>query len=177
MTTMNLAGLAAHLLTAKADMKWAEGVALERVCRMLEKSAKDAIGTYRFDWPQLQPETIARKATGDKPLLETGALRDSITHNADADGKDAYVGTDDPVAKYHEFGTSHIPARPFLGGALHAKESKIGPMVARTISAALSIGGPNYRELHELLHLAHGLYHEAKELGESLVDDEDARSR
>jgi HK97 gp10 family phage protein len=175
MTTMSLGGLVAHLLTAKADMHYAEELALERVCVLLEKSAKSAIGTYRFDWTPLKPETIARKTTGDKPLLETGELRDSITHNVDANGKDAYVGTNDPVAKYHEFGTSHIPARPFLGGALMQQEAKIPRVIARTISAALSSGGPGYRELHELLHLAHGLYHEAKELGESIVDEDENR--
>jgi HK97 gp10 family phage protein len=171
-TTMNLAGLAAHLLTVKADMRLAEELALEKVCVLLEKSAKSAIGTYKFDWTPLKPETIARKAGGDTPLLETGELRDSIQHNVDTDGKDAYVGTDDPIAKYHKFGTSKIPARPFLGGALMQQEAKIPRVIARTMAAALSNGGPAYHELRELLHLAHGLYHEAKELGESIVDED-----
>jgi hypothetical protein len=56
---------------------------------LLEDSAKEALGTHEFGWPPLQPETIARKATGDSPLLETGALRDSIKHNVDANGKES----------------------------------------------------------------------------------------
>src|SRR3984893_10958930 len=100
MTMMSLGGLAAHFLTVKADMHYAEEVALEKVCVLLEKSAKSAIGTYKFSWTPLSPETIARKAGGDTPLLETGALRDSIQHNVDSNGKEAYVGTNHPIAGF-----------------------------------------------------------------------------
>jgi hypothetical protein len=75
-----LGALAAHLLTVKADLKLAEEVCVEKACRMIEKEAKAAIGTYRYDWEPLKPETVARKARGDTPLLETGELRDSIEH-------------------------------------------------------------------------------------------------
>ena len=53
---------------------------VEKACRMVEKEAKRAIGTYLFEWEPLKPETVARKTTGDSPLLETGELRDSIEH-------------------------------------------------------------------------------------------------
>ena len=74
----SLGSFAAHLLTIEADLKVTEEVCVEKACRMVEKEAKAAIGTYRFDWPALQPETIARKTTGDSPLLETGELQASI---------------------------------------------------------------------------------------------------
>jgi hypothetical protein len=76
----SLGGFAAHLLTIEADLELAREVCVEKACRMVEKEAKAAIGTYRFEWPPLQPETITRKARGDTPLLETGELRDSIQH-------------------------------------------------------------------------------------------------
>jgi hypothetical protein len=65
MTTIrfnSLGSFAAHLLTIEADLKLTEEVCVEKACRMVEKEAKTAIGTYRFDWPPLQPETVARKA-------------------------------------------------------------------------------------------------------------------
>jgi hypothetical protein len=83
MTTIrfsSLGGFAAHLLTIEADFQLTREVCVEKACRMVEKEAKTAIGTYLFDWPPLQPETVARKAGGDTPLLETGELRDSIQH-------------------------------------------------------------------------------------------------
>jgi HK97 gp10 family phage protein len=173
--TMDLGGLLAHFFTVEKDMKLAEEVCLEKACRMIEKEAKAAIGTYRYDWTPLQPETVARKARGDTPLLETSELRDSIEHNVDAGARDAYVGTDDPVAKYQEFGTSKIPARPFLGGALIAQEGKIHAMIERTMAAALVHGGPNYREMRELLHIAHMLYHEGKKFAEDFLDEDEQR--
>jgi hypothetical protein len=90
MTSMkfsSLGGSAAHLLTIEADLKLTEEVCVEKACRMVEKEAKAAIGTYRFEnWPPLQPETVARKAGGDTPLLETGELRDSIGHVVGREG-------------------------------------------------------------------------------------------
>jgi phage gpG-like protein len=81
------------------------------------EEAKTAIGTYRLDWPPLKPETVARKARGDTPLLETGELRDSIEHMVAREGTEVvgYVGTNDPIAKYHELATRTIPPRSFLG--------------------------------------------------------------
>jgi len=171
---MNLGGLLAHFLTVKADMRLAEDVCLEKACRMIEKSAKQAIGNddYIFGWPRLAQSTVERKGF-ERPLYETGELRDSIEHNVDAGARDAYVGTDDPVAKYQEFGTSRIPARPFLGGALIAQEGKIHAMIERTLAAALVHGGPNYREMLELLHLAHMVYEKGKEAAEDFLDEDD----
>jgi hypothetical protein len=76
----SLGGFAAHLLTIEADLHVTEEVCVEKACRMIEKEAKAAIGTYKFDWTPLKPETIAHKAGGDTPLLETGELKESIEH-------------------------------------------------------------------------------------------------
>jgi hypothetical protein len=107
----SLGGFAAHLLTIEADLELAREVCVEKACRMVEKEAKRAIGTYLFDWTPLQPETIARKARGYTPLLETGE------HVVGREGTEVvgYVGTNDPIAKYHELGTRTIPPRSFLG--------------------------------------------------------------
>jgi HK97 gp10 family phage protein len=130
---MNLLELGLVLTGVKAELEHSGHKILEQSCVLLEDSAKGAIGTYEFNWPPLKPETIARKMTGDSPLLETGALRDSITHNVDPSGKEAAVGTDLDYAKYLEFGTSKMPARPFLGGALIANEHKIGETVVAEV--------------------------------------------
>ena len=47
--------------------------ALDGACLIIEKEAQRVIGTYEYGWPPLSPATIARKATGDSPLRETGA--------------------------------------------------------------------------------------------------------
>ena len=171
----SLGDLAAHLLTVKADLKLAEEVCVEKACRMIEKEAKRVIGTYDYDWERLKPETVARKARGDTPLLETGELRRSIEHVVEREGTEVvgYVGTNDPVAQYHELGTSAIPPRSFLGEAAMRKEDKIHTMIVRTIAATFDRGGPHYRELRELFHILHMLYHEGKKLADELLDEDE----
>jgi phage gpG-like protein len=179
MTTMkfsSLGGFAAHLLTIEADLELAREVCVEKACRMVEKEAKAAIGTYRFEnWAPLKPETVARKARGDTPLLETGELRDSVEHVVGREGTEVvgYVGTNDPIAKYHELGTRTIPPRSFLGEAAMRKEHKIHEMMERTIAATFDRGGPHCRELRELFHVLHMAYHEGKKLADELLDEDE----
>jgi hypothetical protein len=86
------------MLAALMFDKVAEGLpatikeSLESAAQIVEDEAKRVIGTYDYGWPKLKPQTIARKATGDSPLLETGDLRESIEHHVDAEKHEAYVG-------------------------------------------------------------------------------------
>ena len=51
---------------------------------------------------------------GDQPLMNIGNLYNSI--EAQVIGKHRLqIGTATDYAHYHQFGTQHIPARPFLG--------------------------------------------------------------
>lgn len=54
-----------------------------------------------------------RPRGGDRPLQDTGVLMGSIT--AQMHGNTLQIGTATDYAHYHQFGTQHIPARPFLG--------------------------------------------------------------
>jgi hypothetical protein len=67
------------------------------------------IGHEQPFWPALKPETIERKAQGDTPLLETGALRDSISHVVYPEHGYGDVGSTSKIAVYQELGTKHIP--------------------------------------------------------------------
>ena len=171
----SLGSFAAHLLTIEADLKLSQEVCVEKACRMVEKEAKTAIGTYRYDWPRLEPETVARKAKGDTPLLETGELRDSIEHIVGREGTEVvgYVGTNNPIAKYHELRTRNIPPRSFLGEAAMRQEHKILAMMERTIAATFDHGGPHYRELRELFHVLHMAYVETKKLAHEFLDEDE----
>jgi phage gpG-like protein len=110
---------AAFLAGAAAEMRHHKHQALEEAAKIIEKKAKALIGTHEANWPPLQPETIARKATGDSPLLETGELRNSIEHTVSGDK--AYVGSNSPKAIYQFLGTSKIPARdPLVPAAMQS---------------------------------------------------------
>jgi HK97 gp10 family phage protein len=125
--------LAIIFARAATEIKHAHHDILENASELFEKSAKDAIGNdaYIFGWPPLAGSTIARKGF-DRPLYETGELQNSIQHNVD--DHEAYVGTDVEYAKYQEYGTSRIPARPFLGGAIIHEEKHIPEVVHKALA-------------------------------------------
>jgi phage gpG-like protein len=116
-------------------------VALESSAQMIEDEAKRVIGTYDYGWPSLKPETIKRKGA-DTPLLQSGEMRDSITHQVDEAAMVAVVGTNDPKAKFHELGTVHIPARSFLAGAAMHKEEDIVRLTSDIVISTLFDGVP-----------------------------------
>lgn len=130
-------GALATALGAVAVLDHEELRAMERACVILEESAKGAIGTYEFGWPPLSESAIAKH--GDTPLLDTGALKESITHEVES-GKLGYVGTNSDYAKYQEFGTSKIPPRPFLGGAIAHKGQEAADCFAEEVHLKL-VGG------------------------------------
>lgn len=65
--------------------------------------------------------------------VDTGRLRSSITHQVDADGLSAVVGTNVDYAPHVEFGTSRMAAQPFLFPAMESHR----PEFLRRLRAAL----------------------------------------
>lgn len=62
-------------------------------------------------------EAIGIQAEGDVAELapvDTGRLRDSITHEVNESEEAVYVGTNVEYAAYQEYGTSRMKAHPFL---------------------------------------------------------------
>jgi phage gpG-like protein len=62
-------------------------------------------------------------------------LRDSIEREVQQHV--AYVGSNNPKALWHEYGTSRIPPRPFLGTAAANKTDEIGEMFGAKFHALL----------------------------------------
>ena len=62
-------------------------------------------------------EAIGIQAEGDVAELapvDTGRLRDSITHEVDESEEAVYVGTNVEYAAYQEYGTSKMKPHPFF---------------------------------------------------------------
>ena len=113
--------------------------ALDEAGAIIQTEAKDVIGTYRYGWPPLKPETVARKANGDTPLLETGEMRESIERTVE--GQSAFVGSNNDKAVWQELGTSRgIPPRSFLMGAAQHKGAEAAHAIASAIFAGLTTG-------------------------------------
>lgn len=148
-----------------------EGVMMAEMKKAVTKSAvkvqatvkskfgdyQGAVGPYPA-WEPLKEETVKRKlkagAPGDDPLIGhyegksknhvyPTSLRNSIL--VEVNGLTGQVGTNDPIGKYHEYGTSRIPPRPFLRTALYQNEDFIKDQfreaVKKALANALRIGG------------------------------------
>jgi phage gpG-like protein len=135
MKEFSLVGFASFLGTLKLEMDHANHTALEKAAVIVETEAKRVIGTYDYNWTPLAPSTIASKATGDSPLLETGEMRDSIEHVST--DKDACIGSNNDKAVWQELGTVKIPPRSFLAGALQHKTHEVVETIGREIHGAL----------------------------------------
>lgn len=72
----------------------------------------------------IKAEGYAKKNLTDKGAVDTGRLRNSVTHTNDKNT--VYIGTNVEYAPYIEMGTSKMDARPYLGPAIteHADEYK-----------------------------------------------------
>lgn len=178
MSAFSLGEFAAHLITMNADVKLAEEAAVVKGCKIVQRVSKGMLGTPQPFWAPLKPETIAHKAKGDTPLLETGELRASIEMTAPLnEGGEivGYVGSDNPKAVWHELGTSKIPPRPFLSSAAMGRQHEINDMMAKMIFSAMILGGHNF---HSVMHVLHMIKQSGEKLWDELgPDDEDEGKR
>ena len=170
MSVWKLAEAAAKFAAAEAAVEKAECAAIEAACRMVQERSKLLIGVPKPEWPPLAPSTLRAKGGINTPLLETGKLRSSIEFTV-IDSRHGEVGTNDPVAEFHEFGTSRgLPPRPFLSLAAQQAGPAVAMLVARTIGGAIgaSLGGHSI-EAEILKHVGEALHHvweDVKELAE-----------
>lgn len=134
----SLAAFAGHIAGLVAATEHATHEALEAGAKIVETEAKRVIGTYDYGWPPLKPATVARKAKGDTPLLETGEMRASIGRKIGHG--EAVVGSDNDKAVWHELGTSKTPPRPFLSGAAAAKEAEVQAIMGKKFVARIVQG-------------------------------------
>jgi HK97 gp10 family phage protein len=130
----DLGSLAAHFERIAAQAATVNsGAGLEKAAALLAEKARDGIGEYHDAvgpipaWAPLADATKADRVTQgyteDEPLLRSGELRDSISH--EVSGNTAWVGSTSELAPLHEFGTSRMPPRPIFGTALYENINEV----------------------------------------------------
>ncbi len=82
---------------------------IKQATRQAVRVALEAVG--------LQAENNTKTQITKVGAVDTGRLRNSITHTSDEDT--AYVGTNVEYAAYVEYGTSKMAARPYLKPAVN----------------------------------------------------------
>ena len=65
--------------------------------------------------------------------VDTGNLRNSITHYVDDGEPAAYIGTDVEYAPYQELGTIHMAAHPFLKPAVADHENEYRKIIEKEL--------------------------------------------
>jgi hypothetical protein len=132
---------------------------LEKACVMVEKEAKDVIGTYQYDWPQLAESTQEQRAhlgyAANEPLLREGDMRASIEHIVVPHEHCGYVGSNSKIAVYQELGTHKIPPHSFLAAAAMHKEHEIHKLMGRAMAGVIMRGGRYYHELKAIFEALH----------------------
>jgi len=112
---------------------------LRKAGAFLEGAIKQTITEGRSEWPPLSPATIAKKKSS-RPLVDTGKLRDSVTHKVEAEQNRVLVGVfgkEAIIAAVHEFGTNRagrghkvtIPQRSFLRSTFDEKKDEIERLI------------------------------------------------
>jgi hypothetical protein len=120
----------------------------EMAARIIRDEAKRVLGTYEYDWPSLAASTIERKSTGDSPGLETGKMRRSIKFQVVGTRLNwtAYIGSNDPHAKWFELGTVRQPPRSFLRGAAMRKEKEVKKILGHDLFHSAFSYSPDHED-------------------------------
>jgi len=92
--------------------------ALERLRRMLAQGEQQVFSTQGASIGVHWAAPVEADRKSDPALLvATGALRASLTGEGSGETSELQMrfGTDVPYAHFHQYGTSRMPARPFMG--------------------------------------------------------------
>jgi hypothetical protein len=145
MAEMTWRDLARHLAVAAAQTPAAIHRGLEDAGRIVEEEARGMLGEYQpatppFPrWADLKDATLRDRLrqgySANEPLLRSGEMRDTIHH--ERKGDTVFVFSRSPIAPHHEFGTSKMPPRPFLGPAMVKKLDDAGKAIAERAFAPL----------------------------------------
>ena len=149
----DLGALAKHIEKVAKHVNGNLERAADRIGKNLAGTAQAEIGKYQKEagpfpaWADLADSTEWNKMRHgypvDAPLLASGELRDSYSYTVEAhysgpfvENINVIVGSTDPVAVYHEFGTSRMPPRPVLGPAVFRRKNYIAGQVYRAMEWA-----------------------------------------
>ena len=150
-----------QMVTHLAEMAAAEVLALHhglKKCAVaVEETARSEIGHYQGEvapfagWTELADSTkadrLAKGFTENDPLLRTGQLRDSISHQVG--GLEAVIGSTSDIMVYQELGTDRIPPRAVLGPAAIRNKELIMRILGRAAAEGLLYGAGTTQSLLE----------------------------
>jgi hypothetical protein len=117
---MTLSGLVQHLQSLDLD-NVARATLAEQAQRLTDL-AQDAL-------------SVLPGGPHERPWRVTGALRDSVSFQADGD--EATIGSTSEVALYQEHGTATIQPRPTFGPLAAAQGERVAQAIADSLTTAI----------------------------------------
>ena len=112
-----------------ADIKFTSNV--NDILRQLEKGKRNALTAIGSS-----AETHTKDNITADDLIDTGRLRNSISHTVD--GEAAYIGTNVEYAPYLELGTQHITAHHYLKRAVTEHQDEYKKLAVEAIKTAIN---------------------------------------
>jgi hypothetical protein len=162
----------AKLKAFETNMGFATEAILIEIAVLIREEAKTKIGEYQKGWPPLAESTVKRKGH-DRPLLDTGELKESISAFVEMHGPEsgrAVIGSPLERGLFAEIGTRHEPPRPWLLPAVLESRKDINRIVKKHIHTAWSTAG--HSDMVRLLHALRILLHAAREvLSKTILQD------
>jgi phage gpG-like protein len=143
-----MASFGEHLAKMATTVVLGERQGLKKAAELVEKEAKSEFGTYQgaighFEkWAELENSTkddrVASGFTENDPLLRSGSLRDTVSH--EVSGLEAVIGSASDIMVYQELGTATIPPRAVLGPSLLRKEKEVLKILGVHTATAMLAG-------------------------------------
>ena len=112
-----------------ADIKFTSNV--NDILRQLEKGKRNALTAIGAS-----AETHTKDNITADDLIDTGRLRNSISHTVD--GESAYIGTNVEYAPYLELGTKKITAHHYLKRAVTEHQDEYKKLAVEAIQSAIN---------------------------------------
>lgn len=109
----DLARKMSAMMKRTQDMTPAMKVGAQAIQRLMAKTFDNSASPTGQKWDALSEQTIERRRKqSSTPLVDTGRLRASMATSYGA--RNINFGTNVNYAGFQQFGTRHIPARPFM---------------------------------------------------------------
>ena len=150
MKEMTILDFLGRLSNIKHEMPKNVRAVLTKAALMIERDAKQSVGTYQdaappfAGWAELADSTkddrVRKGFSENEPELRTGALRDSYGHDVEMTGPmsgEAVIGSNSDVAVWQELGTKNMPPRTIIGGAAVRQSPKVAALIGKSVHMAL----------------------------------------
>lgn len=132
----------AAMMRRSENLTPAMKVGAEAIVRLIANTFQNSTSPTGVPWKELSKKTIKkRKKNSDKPLLDSTRLSRSLL-NASHGARSIRFGTNVEYAGFHQFGTRHIRARPFMPITAQGELTMAGP--AKTVFDRISRQVGNY---------------------------------